>query len=299
MLTTYYANNYTFAELFQNNTQVQNAWNQNGATTDMANDTYSAVGDGTSSINDPNKIYGTQTYNGNSFTQQTQIAAACYLIYMQNSSSDPATAQRYFQAYSDTLHFSTNVQSKTSNTSTAVNPMSSTAVYGTVDGTDPSEVVRLEHEQLHAIGRSLVGEPSPGGAGPGENNGALLITEEDRARAHQLVQALHREWAEKNSVEGDCLFEGSCSAEIGQAHATVELVRATGAGSWTAEKVNVTLPAFDFHLDDAGWDGVAAEEVRRRLPQVHFLRGMLQTALVDALRPVLAAATVVAMPSPA
>jgi hypothetical protein len=279
LLGTFSEHNAVYEEVFKIESIIT-SWQANGVTKEMAADTHDATNDRANGkvVNPKDRLYGNEiTYNGNAFIQQFNISLGCLLAdpnFDDERLPDPDS--RYTKASEAALAFGKGIGESTDNSKDTVNEMNSNQVHAAVANHSGEAPVVTRGELLQ-----LVRDTPPGGRGSEEVQGWLRLDEEDRARLRELRLAVLSERAEKASIVGKPLFEGSCSALIGDADVLVEF---SGEANGIASRVEITLPAFDLDIDDSGWIGDAGEVARDRIERIYFIRSLLHNAIADQLR---------------
>jgi hypothetical protein len=275
MLQTYYANNDTYAELFQTSGAVRSQWSAGGITKQMAGDTSTAL-DSDTPVNAG--TYGGQSYNSQALGQKANVVFGC--VRMANSF--PAGSPEYLrwvQAATDAVNFSSSVQTTTGNTSSSTTPMTGTDVYTTVASANAAAAPTFAHAEVVA---AYDPNPQAGGAGDGGGTGRLVLDEATRARLRALGDAMDQEAAENAAVVGTPLFTSACGADL--PGVSVSLAWRAEDGEVRVLDTRVTLPAFAFDIDDSGWTGAAGDVVRSRLESLRFLHSVVYDAVAEGIR---------------
>ena len=286
LLEQFNEHNEIYNTVFVASGTARRTWAANGATKDMAVDTHEAL-PSDKEVNPEGKTYGEDgvTYNQNSFRQQINIVTNSILADPNaNLLAPPDPDSPYTKASLAALTFGHGVE-ETGNSATKTKPMKGSDVIGAVDkGSAPKEASVAELQNAMAQGMQDGGEA----AEFAKSKNWRILTEEER----QLVRRCHFEAVmrriEEQEVETATLWAGECHASFEGATATIQMIEEEN--ETTIRSIQVTLPAFEFDLDDSFWEGQAAEVVRQRLAEISFVRSLLhqriQSGLADMVREV-------------
>jgi hypothetical protein len=268
LLQTYYANNETYAELFQTSGTVRSQWSNGGITRQMASDTSESLANGTA-VNA--NMYDGQSYNSLAFLQQQNVAFGCYAMSRSGAAADQ---QRWMQAATAAANFTDAVTRTTGNAASQTRHMTGADVYAATAGADPGVMTRYTPAEVAAAYDFAL---HPGGAEEMPRDDALLPDGAARARLRFITEAVAREQAEHAATVSAPLFTSRCSAEL--ADVEVAVAYRLDAGNAQVLKTRVTLPDFVLDIDDGGWMGEAGDVARERLVSLHFVHGVLRDAV--------------------
>lgn len=277
LLAVFDEHNEAFDETFRNYGPLRANWKNRGNTALMARDTHDAAANDTV-VNDPEKLYGGNTYNFNAFRQQLNVAVATAMMDPDfREGGTPAADSKYWAAAKAALSFGENVSASTGNDRDTVQEMTPSEVHGAV-GAHSAEVIQVtDREAQNALSGSA---PAAGAAAAAQS--MMVLDEDDREHIRNLQDAIYRQIAEDASERGAPLFTGPCEARLDGIKATV--VIGMDGGHARAMSSSVSLSTFDLIVDDEDWQGPAGAIVRERLEQMYFVRSLLLSRLVDELQ---------------
>lgn len=289
LLGLYNQHNETYETVFRTNNALASIWQAGGATKDMAADTSTAVTN-SSVVNDSTKLYSNNnTYNGNAFSQQLNVASACIWsdpTFTGENPPDPTSP--YYLAAVAALSFGLGVSNQTNNDKTTVTELTSDDVYNHVN-TASGSLPPVSQTQVNQVIAMAVGG---GGADEPSDLGWIKIDEEDKKRLRYLYEATMKQRAENSAIIGFPLFAGGCRAMLGSVEATLDLLIEETPEGPRARTVatSIDLPAFELDINDDAWHGDAAEIARKRLDRMYFIRSLLHQSIHANLERTLAGA---------
>lgn len=251
-------------------------WKGDGTTAQMAGDTSSALKTDNSVINPKDKKYKNGlTYNANAFTQQLNVAVASVMTDPNFNIFNPLSDNQYSQAGLSALSFGKAVNT-TGNDKSNITELNSNDVYSTVNNHD-GDIPNTSLDELQNVMSQGMGKA---GADEEIKPGWIVLDEEDRLNLRKFITGVMKEKeVEKNNI-AQPLWKGKCTAILNKVEAKVDI----NAHDISQTKVEVTLPSFDFELDDSAWTGKAAIVIRERLSQLYFIQTMLQEQIVDRIK---------------
>jgi len=288
LMSRYNEHNEVYNTVFVTSPAARTAWAAEGATKDMALHTHDALGTSAAPtpVNPPPDVatFGPQkkSYNGNAFDQQLQVIVNTVAADPGFNPFDPSAVpdpdSKFTKASLAAMTFGAAV-GQTGNTKDTVTPLTGDQVYASVNTAEkPAEATVNELANLLQQGT----QPGGAAAAIAQANNWRVLDEDDRRQVRRHLFAHMKERAERETVKIETVWTGACDAEFSGASAEVGFGVEDGRLSCTS--VTVTLPAFEFELDDSAWDGPAAAIVRERLAEVGFIRSLLRERIETALR---------------
>jgi hypothetical protein len=250
------------------------------AISDMAADTNTALTQG-GTVNDPTKVYGTTTYNGNAQTQQLALMTTLTAMAAAKDPQQPKNPNNpYNQAAAATLTFSSSVITNTNSSNiTNVGPQTKASVYQTVQDGTPAAPHSVD--DVHAF---LSGNPI-GGRDADGNTWTMCLAEDERAFVRQVQADIAEHAARLAAQKPVDLSGGGVTADFS---CYVYLLLEVGEdGTTRLRDGRVELDGFDLDIDDSAWDrelGPAlAAETRTSLMEARFIKSLLHDRIADAL----------------
>ncbi|MCY4045400.1 MAG: hypothetical protein OXE99_09990 [Cellvibrionales bacterium] len=275
-----------YTEMFQSSAAVRATWQQGNVTADMASHTSDAIKADTAINPAPeDKMFGEgfyqMGYNNNALIQQVTLATAC-MAAAKKASDLPVDADlpdnKYSKAALAASQFKQTVAT-TGNTEDQTQSMTSSEVFTTVD-THSGDVPQMTLAELNNMQSQSKGTGGSAAAMEAEQKGWIVLSEVERAQMRDIMTRCYAEFCEYDAREPQLLWQGDCSASLSGIEVNVQFSEASG--DFAIE--SVILPVFDFELDDAHWQGEAADIARSRLAQVHFVRSLIHEKIVSALK---------------
>ncbi|HYF89708.1 hypothetical protein [Azospirillum sp.] len=294
LLSTYSNHRAAFNDVFTdpNGYAFQIGWGT-PEISDMANDTNTALtatvpaGGSTGGsasgpvVNDPNKIYGTTTYNGNAQNQQLALMttlAAMASFANPNNPTDPTNP--YNQAAAATLTFSSSILGNTQTQKIADVPsMDKQGVYNLVQTGTPAQPHSVD--DVHAL---LNGNPIGGRDSEGKS-WTMCLGEDERAFVRRMQADIAEHIARLAAQKPVDLVSGQLEAELA---CYVYLQFGTREdGEPCLLDGRVELDGFDLDIDDGGWDAALgaglAQDAREALGEARFVKSLLHDRIADTL----------------
>lgn len=282
LLDVYDEHSEVYDEVFRKSATMREVWRAGGVTRQMAADTSAALRAGESTAPGDAAVNSrryqrsdtgeTVTYNQNAFLQQLAVTVQTGLSdddWDPLGDADARPAPRYLAAMKASLSFGKGVSRTTGNDKNTVVAVTGQEVHQVVvDATEPPPEV-TDDEALAVLNAST----ESGGASAALD--WLRLDEADLDFLRDQFAAGLRERAQRSDVVAAVLFDSPCSATI----AGARLVRTADGRS-----VSVALPAFALDIDDADWDGPAADVARERLARTYFLQTLLHDAVAARLQ---------------
>lgn len=274
LMKTYNEHNEVYNHVFNVSPSARVSWYANGATTAMARDTDAALKTD-DVINSLTKKYGGQSYNANAFMQQLNIYTNTIMADPDFDVTDPDGEldpdSKYVKAAIAALSFSKTVEGNTHNNDKKITPLTSNDVYAHVNNANGIMPVVTIAEAMNVFSQAN----GTGGADEAESNGWVVLDEQQRKLVRMWqVQAVEQKALEANNI-AVALWQGSCDAEIHNTAIDMELSINPVTKQVTIDKTNISLPAFEFDIDDSSWTGKAAELIRERISQLYFIKSLI------------------------
>jgi len=274
LMKTYNEHNEVYNHVFNVSPAARVSWYANGVTTVMARDTDAALKTN-EVINSPTKKYGGKSYNANAIIQQLNIFSNTLIadpdFDVTDPDAEPNPDSKYFKAAAAALSFGKAVDGNTHNNDKKITPLTSNDVYAHVNGANGMMPVVTVAEVMNVFSQAN----GTGGADEAESNGWLVLDEQQRKLVQMWqVQAVEQKVLQANSA-AVALWEGSCDAEIHNTAIDMELSINPVTKQVTIDKTNISLPAFEFDIDDSSWTGKAAELIRERISQLYFIKSLI------------------------
>ncbi|TDR81926.1 hypothetical protein [Paludibacterium purpuratum] len=281
MLSTYTNHRAAFNDVFTDPTAYafQIGWGVQEIT-DMAADTNTAVNTTGMVVNDPKKVYGSTTYNGNAQSQQLALLTTLTAMAANNEPGNPTDSTNpYNLAAAATLSFGTGiVQNAKVAKINDVPPKTKATVYQMVlHGTPPTpHTVQEVHDYLS-------GNPI-GGRDANGNTWTMALSEDERAFVRKMQADFAEHAARLAAQKPVALAAGGLHASLG---CYVYLQFDVAAGEARLVDGRVELDGFDLDFDDSGWDAELglplAEAAREALGEARFIKSLLHDRIADAL----------------
>ncbi len=289
LMGLYNEHNETYDEVFKTYPALASAWQAQGATKEMAADTSDAV-QKDSVLNQTARTYsGGVTYNGNAFAQQLNVAVACLFADPDfDPRTGPPTDSKYVQASKAALSFGKGVGTATNNTKDKTKEIKPSEVHSVVD-THKAELPAVSNTEIAKIIGSS--DLSPGGKTEGSESDWFALDEEDRTRIRKLKNAILKQKAETSDLKGLALFVGEFESWIRGASVQIEIEYGDDSKEWRKKSVRLSVPAFQFEIDDSSWTGEAGNIARERLENMYFIRSLLYDSLFGRLESIFLAST--------
>lgn len=280
LMSTYKEHNETYNELFKENQALRTAWKGNGATAEMSKDTSKALKN--NDVVNPDKTkktYGVKnaSYNANAFTQQTNVAFASFVKAKNKRNS------KYWHAGKAALGFGKSV-STTGNTKKKITELKGDEVFDSINDPNAKPPKVSDREGINVL---FQGMGDGGAVAEARSNDWIVLDEEDRKNTRALYQAMLLEEAAKSKRTELTVWQGPCYAAISNAEAAITLNWSKAKeGTVTIQEsdITITLPGFEFELDDSKWKGVLATKVRDRMAKLFFVRSLLHSQISEYLK---------------
>ncbi|AYL96146.1 hypothetical protein [Mucilaginibacter celer] len=289
LMKTYREHNEIYNEVFNTNPAARRSWYANGATAAMARDTDFALKTEGVVVNSPTKTYGVKntSYNANAILQQlnifsnTLIADPDFDITDPDSKPDPDS--KYYKAAAAALSFGKAVDLNTHNNDKNINPLTANQVYDHVNNSNAMLPPVTVEEVMNVFSQAN----GKGGADEAEGKGWIVLDEEQRKLVRMWqTEAIQRKAFDPN-MAATVLWEGECGAEIINTTVDVELSINEAAQQITIDKTSVSLPTFEFDIDDSSWTGKAAEVIRERVSQLYFIKSLISRQIEQGIQTVI------------
>ena len=280
LMQSYEEHNEVYNTAFSKNLILQRQWKANGVTAAMSEDTSQAIKNKTVINQKVKKYSGGLTYNQNAFTQQLNVAIAAAMEDPKFSLFKPMQESKYTKAATAALSFA-KVVATTGNTKEQMTEVTPDHVFQAVD----AHAGELPAVSLSEMQTTLMQQEMKGGGSSEETNAnSLILDEEDRKHVRQFIaETMKQKEAEAMEISTP-VWQGKCKAVIDRAEAEIEIIDVASNPSSRDVKVSVTLPAFDFDIEDEHWKGKTADIVRQRLSKIYFVKGLLHDQIAGQLK---------------
>ena len=219
-------------------------------------------------------------YNNNALIQQVTLATACMAAAKKadNLPSDSDLPDnKYSQAALAASQFKQTVAT-TGNTQDDTKSMTSSEVYNTVE-THSGDVPQMTLDELNNMQSQAKGSGGGAAAREAEQNGWHILSEQERTQIRSIMDRCYAEFCEYDERLPVSVWEGGCHTSI--LGVQISVLISENSSEIVVEQVE--LPVFDFELDDAHWQGEAADIARDRLSQIHFVRSLLHEQISKSL----------------
>ncbi|MFF7725436.1 hypothetical protein [Streptomyces sp. NPDC008001] len=293
VLIEYGTHNESYYDVFNDDSQtsrnLRTKWAEKGTTQRMSEHTYGATDpdaslDAQPPVNDWQDPQTDVAYNLHAWRQRTTVVSTLNTAAKVIEHTDPGKASRFRDAAKATERFSKAVH-QTGNNDQQTTPMNQDAVYAAIDqhsgelpAVSAEEMAR--YDGLAALGIGA-GEAAPAlrENEPEHQPGWIALSDEDRAIVQQVGAAAYHDHAEQSPRATDTLHTGECGARLEGVRITTRL-----APDGTPVDASVELPDLTLQIDDAGWQGTAADVARERLTSMRFVRHLLSDAVAETVR---------------
>jgi hypothetical protein len=238
-------------------------------------------------VNPKSKTYGKGvTYNGNAFVQQLNLVVNTASTDPKFNPWDPKAKpnpdSKYTKASLAALSFGKAV-STTGNTNKQVTELTSEQVYKQVDKFDQEPPQSSVPELQNVLKQGMSGA----GADEANENGWVILDEEQRNMVRLWVHSNIREKANAKKIVSEPLWSGSCHASIRGVEVSLDIMMNPETRELDIKNTSILLPVFEFEITDSTWTGKIAEVVRERLSQIYFVKSLIHQQVEAGLKSLL------------
>jgi hypothetical protein len=300
LMRKYEEHNEIYNELFIKNEVAREEWYNNGVTAEMAKDTHVAVNDD-KIVNPKDVLYSNnQSYNANAFMQQLNVTMnTMWLDPNFDPKRKPDPNSKYTKASIAAMDFNKmvkqtgngEIENEEGEPEEKITPLTANDVYAHINGAN-GEPPKTSIEELQNLFSQQQGDA---GAPDAADKGWLILNEEKRRIVRGwYIRNLQQKAREEKIVPVD-LWKGDCTTFIKNAIVNVGLTIDVTSGIVTIDKTDVSLPAFEFDLDDSSWTGKAAQIIRERLSQVYFVKSLITKQIELGVRLIVDKSVIIAL----
>ncbi len=269
-----------YNKAFQTIHILQHHWKADGATSQMATHTSSAI---TSDdyVNPKGATYGSSKnkvgYNDNAYSQKGHVMAACLGLQMKYTMENkPKLAALSGGAASHAVSFGMCVNKNTNNTQSNTNQMKPSHVYKSVNNpTHPNcENDQTASQLFEAYSRIVKNEHNDEDISFLRSEGYTATDKHIRAMQEIYEEAIRQQKPEHNAS----LWHGDFSSSLSESMFELSFHEHEG-GVISTSLIRQKLSFNNLAIDDENWSGEAGDLARNRLSSALFIDGLITSRI--------------------